>query len=246
MTGVLTITLEKTCKVMDILLETDKEYVAVMKVHQDVSTEKLNTAFAEFQGEIYQVPPARAAVKRRIRIKKIHSIKLLQKKGKYVLFKVDCEAGTYIRKLCVDIGRILGVNSQMVTLRRTRSGVFSEAEAYKPYQVAFAYYMWRERGREDLIRKIVRPVEEALSFLPRIVIKDSAVDPVCHGAYIAVPGVSALSPEIKRGDTVLIQTLKGEAVAIAKANMSTEDIYRGRKGVAANPLKVLMKPGTYS
>ncbi len=42
------------------------------------------------------------------------------------VFWVSCEAGTYIRTLCVHMGLLLGVGGQMQELRRVRSGVMSE------------------------------------------------------------------------------------------------------------------------
>jgi len=81
--------------------------------------------------------------------------------------------------------------------------------------------------------------------LPRIVIKDTAVDALCHGANLAVPGVAKLSPHIRRGDAVGVFTGKGEAVALSKALMTTDEIVIAKSGVAADTGRVLMEPGTY-
>ena len=42
------------------------------------------------------------------------------------IFWVSCEAGTYIRTMCVHLGLLLGVGGQMQELRRVRSGIQSE------------------------------------------------------------------------------------------------------------------------
>ena len=39
---------------------------------------------------------------------------------------MSCEAGTYIRTMCVHLGLFLGVGGQMQELRRVRSGIQSE------------------------------------------------------------------------------------------------------------------------
>ena len=42
------------------------------------------------------------------------------------VFWVSCEAGTYIRSLCVHLGMLLGVGGHMQELRRVRSGIQNE------------------------------------------------------------------------------------------------------------------------
>jgi len=89
------------------------------------------------------------------------------------------------------------------------------------------------------------PMEEMLAFLPKIVIRDSAVDAICHGAQLAAPGVLRLESGIKEGDMVLITTLKGEAVALSEALVSSREMLAMRKGIVARTLRVLMRAGTY-
>ncbi len=47
------------------------------------------------------------------------------------IFWVSCEAGTYIRTLCVHMGLLLGVGGIMQELRRVRSGIQAEGVTKK-------------------------------------------------------------------------------------------------------------------
>jgi len=244
-TGVLPIALEDAAKSLMAVLNAGKEYVAVMKLHDDVPKSRVKEVMSEFVGPIYQVPPVRASVKRRLRTRTIYELEVLEVEGRLVLFRVACEAGTYVRKLCVDIGRALGCGAHMQELRRTRVGVLTEEEAVTLHELSEAVYLWREEGREEAIRRVVMPMEKMLGVLPRIVIRDSAVDAICHGAQLAAPGVLKLDSGIEPGDMVLIMTLKGEAVALAEALISSREILAMRKGLVARTLRVLMRAGTY-
>jgi H/ACA ribonucleoprotein complex subunit 4 len=166
--------------------------------------------------------------------------------GKYVLFKVGCQSGTYIRKLCVDIGEILGCGAHMQELRRTRAGPFTEVEGLTTlYDLLVHVDRWRETGQEGDLRRIVYPMEKALELLPKIYIRDSAVAAICHGAYVAAPGVLSLETDIRKNDRVVIFTQKGEAVAFAQALMSSEEIMKIDHGFVAQTIRVLMDRETY-
>ena len=73
-----------------------------MRLHSDVPEERVREVLDEFQGKIYQRPPARASVKRRVRIRKVYYLDVLEIDGRDVLFRIGCQAGTYIRKICHD------------------------------------------------------------------------------------------------------------------------------------------------
>jgi H/ACA ribonucleoprotein complex subunit 4 len=243
--GVLPVALEDATKVVQALLPAGKEYVCVMKLHGDVDDERLNAVLSEFTGEIYQRPPVRAAVRRKLRIRTVYYIELLEREGRSVLLRVGCEAGTYMRKLCHDIGEALGTGAHMQELRRTKNGPFSEEESVKLHDLADAYAIWRESGKDGPLRKVIRPVEFAVSHLPRLVVRDGAVDALCHGANLAAPGVLELSSDIKRGELVAVVTLKGELIELAKAQMSSEEIMNAEHGIVARPERVVMRPNTY-
>jgi len=245
-TGVLPTALEEATKVVQALLLTGKEYVCVMKLHSQAAEDQIKAILGEFQGTIYQRPPVRASVKRRLRTRKIYYLELLEADGRNVLFKVGCEAGTYIRKLCYDIGEALGCGAHMQELRRTRVGPFVEDEGLVTlHDVSYIFAQWQETKDESLLRKFIYPMEKSLELLPKIYIRDSAVDAICHGAHIAAPGVLSLDTEIKPNDAVVIFTQKGEVVTLAKALASTEEILRMDHGLVAKTLRVLMPRGIY-
>nr|AOZ56124.1 pseudouridine synthase [uncultured korarchaeote] len=216
-----------------------------MYLHGDVGYERLNEVIAKFHGDIFQRPPVRSSVKRKLRVRKIHKIDLLEYEDRYALIRVKCQAGTYIRKLIHDIGQVLLVGASMSELRRIAAGSFTENEAVTLQQLLQAYNTWRESGDEAPLRRIFRPMEYVLRKLPMIIIKDTAVDAICHGAPLTVRGISKLSPNIQPKDIVVIMTLKSEAVAIAEASMSSEEMLSSSRGIAAKPMRVLMDRGVY-
>lgn len=247
MTGVLPITLEESRKIVQALLYSGKEYVCVMKLHGDISQDKVKAALEEFEDTIYQRPPLRASVKRQLRTRKIYYLDFLEMDGRNVLFKVGCEGGTYIRKLCYDIGEVLGCGAHMQELRRTRAGPFVEnsGDSVTLHDVAYWFTEWREQKDDEFLKKIIQPMENALALVPKIYIRDSAVDAICHGANLTAPGVLSLETEIEKGSLVAILTLKGEAVALAKALVSTKEILDMEHGMVAETKRVLMPRGTY-
>lgn len=217
-----------------------------MRLHDDVSEDRLRGVLDEFTGVIYQRPPLRASVKRRVRKRKIYYIDLLDRAGRDVLIKVGCEAGTYIRKLCFDIGEALGCGAHMRELRRVRSGPLTEDENIITLQELYYFYgKWRESGNEQALKRVILPMEKALELIPKIYIRDSAIDAICHGAELTAPGVLYLNSGIKRGDIIAIMSLKGEAVALAKALASTEEIMEMRRGFIALTRRVIMPRDVY-
>jgi len=245
-TGVLPVALEEATKTVQALLVSGKEYVCVMRLHGSTPEKRVKSVLDEFVGIIYQRPPIRASVKRRIRTRKIYYLTLLETADRNVLFQVGCEAGTYIRKLCYDIGEVLGVGAHMQELRRTRAGSFTEQENMVTlHDIAYLQSRWQETKDGNAIHKFVQPMEKVLELLPKIYVRDSAVDAVCHGANLAAPGVLSLETDIKPNATVAIMTQKGEGVALSKALMSTEDVLKIDHGLVAKTVRVLMTRGVY-
>jgi len=244
-TGVLPIALQETTKVVQALLQAGKEYVCVMRTHGEEDEERVVETLKLFEGRIYQRPPIRASVKRRLRIRTIYGINYLEGDGRNWLFNVACESGTYIRKLCYDVGEILGGGAHMHELRRTRSGPFTESSLITMYDLADTVDILSEEGDEGPLRRIIQPMEKALDLLPKIWIRDSAVEAICTGAALAVPGILSLESGIERGSMVAVMTQKGEGVALMKAEMSGDEILKSEHGIAATPIRVLMPRGTY-
>jgi len=183
-------------------------------------------------------------VKVAMRIRKVRSIDVLEISGRDVLFKVDCDAGTYIRTLCVDIGDALGVGANMKALRRTRSGSMTEDASITLQDLTDAVVEWKN-GDEAWLRSMVRPMEDLLEPLPKVIVKDNAVDAVSHGADLNAPGVVSLDESIEKGQPVAMLTIKGEALALGTAAMSARDMYKAYKGKAVKTVRVFLPAGTY-
>ncbi|MGE5638182.1 MAG: RNA-guided pseudouridylation complex pseudouridine synthase subunit Cbf5 [Chloroflexota bacterium] len=246
-TGVLPVTLEDSTKIVQALLYSGKEYVCVMKLHGEVQEASVRRILSEFEDEIYQRPPLRASVKRQLRTRRIYYNEFIEMDGRNVLFRVGCEGGTYIRKLCFDIGEILGVGAHMQELRRTRGGPFTEDDPafVTLHKVANWFADWQEQKDDAILRKFIQPMENALGLLPKIVVRDSAVDALCHGANLTAPGVLSLESGIVKGSIIAILTLKGEAIALAQALVSSEEILHLDHGAVAALRRVVMPRGTY-
>jgi H/ACA ribonucleoprotein complex subunit 4 len=199
----------------------------------------------EFEDIIYQRPPLRASVKRQLRTRRIYYLDFLEMDGRNVLFIVGCEGGTYIRKLCFDFGEALGCGAHMQELRRTRAGPFVEADSVTLHEVAYSFIQWQEKKDDAILKKCVKPMEAALDLVPKVIIRDSAVDAVCHGASLTAPGVLSLETGICKDFMVVILTLKREAVALAKAACSADEVMNMDHGFVARTERVLMQRGTY-
>ena len=244
-TGVLPIMIEHATKLVQILQGSEKEYVCLMRLHGDVKREEVERVMKMFEGKIYQRPPLKSAVKKRLRVREVKKIEILEVEGRDVLFKVTTEAGTYIRKLCTDIGEVLGCGAHMQELRRTRTGIFTEEMSYTLQDLLDAYVFWKEEGEEKYLRQIVKPMELAVVDIPKVVIKDTAVDAICHGADLTARGVCYIEKNVKKGKRVAIFTLKGELVALGNAKMNAEEILRANRGVVVEVTRVIMERGVY-
>jgi H/ACA ribonucleoprotein complex subunit 4 len=244
--GVLPLGLGEATKALGVLLYGPKEYHALGRVHSLPSKEKLNEIVEMFRGEIFQKPPQRSAVLRQTRTRTIYEFEIIEQKERLLLTRILCEAGTYIRKLYYDIGEILGPGATMVELRRTRVDQFSERDGLVTlHELANAFALWEETKDDSKLLKMIKPVEYALSELKSVMIRDSAVDAMCHGAQLAIPGVLKISQNLKKGDIVGVYTQKGEAVALAEATMSEEEIQDATKGYAFETKRIIMAPNTY-
>ena len=244
--GMLPLGLGEATKALGVLLYGPKEYHAICRFHSLPSEQRLGDILREFTGTIYQRPPQRSSVVRRTRVRTIHQMELIERKERLALIRVVCESGTYIRKLFYDMGEILGPGATMIELRRTRVHQFYESGGLvSMHRLADAYATWKETGDETALKSIIQPVEVALSELRAVVIRDSAVDAMCHGAQLAVPGVLGVSPDMSKGDVVAVYTQKGEAVALAECKMSISDIMDATKGHAFETRRIIMAPGTY-
>jgi H/ACA ribonucleoprotein complex subunit 4 len=244
-TGVLPVALGDAARALQVLLVAGKEYVALMKIHKHVEEKKIREVCKSFIGEISQMPPLRSAVKRVQRTREVYYLDVLEVHNTEVLFRVGCEAGTYIRTLCVDIGKKLGCGAQLADLRRIRVGTISEETAITLQDLKDAFIFWKEDGDETDLRKTILSMEQLLEVVPKIVVRDSAVDALCHGANLAVPGVVEIDDEIKKGEIAAVLSLKGEGVALVKMEIPSQEVIEKDTGICASLERVLMNKGTY-
>ena len=217
-TGCLPILLGDATRLSKLLLG-KKEYVVVLELHKGGKNEtELSQVLEEFKGEIYQKPPKKSAVSRKVRVREIYDIELLEIKGRKALLRVECESGTYIRKLCHDIGLILGQGAHMGDLRRTKSYPFDDGELSKLHELVDAVEIWKQEGNEELIREIIHPAESILEGIPKIIISQTAAMQVANGAPVYAPGIiSAEKKEIlTEGMRVVCYTQGGSAVCLGE------------------------------
>lgn len=246
-TGLLPIGLGEGTKALSVLLLGPKEYYALGRLHSHVAPDKLESIIKEFTGDIYQRPPQRSSVKRMTRVRTVFEFESVEQYDRLVLMRILCQAGTYIRKIIYDIGEILGPGATMTELRRTQVSNFAERkdEFVRLHDLADAYQSYSEKGNEEKLRRLVRPIEHCLEGIRAVVIRDTAIDALCHGAQLAVPGVLAVPGDLQVGELVGIYSMKGEIVGLGEAAMTKEQIEESVKGLAFSIKRVIMKPGTY-
>lgn len=249
-TGCLIVCADRATRLVKSQQGAGKEYVCVLKLHgKPTGGEKaVREALGTLTGALFQRPPLISAVKRQLRIRTIHASRLIEWDDERSLgvFWVSCEAGTYIRTLCVHLGMLLGVGGHMQELRRVRSGALSEKDDMVTlHDVLDAQHLYDTTRDESYLRHVVRPLESLLLGLKRLVLKDSAVNAVCYGAKLTLPGLLRFEDGIEIGEEIVLMTTKGEAVAIGIASMSTADLASCDHGIASTIKRVIMERDTY-
>lgn len=155
------------------------------------SEEEIRCAVNSFVGEIEQVPPMYSAIKqngkklyelarqgieveRKPRKVTINSIDILEINGERVKIDVSCSKGTYIRTLCEDIGKKLGVGAYMNTLRRTRTGQFTIEESHTLSEI-------KELKENGGIESIIIPADRMFEEYPSVTLNPKQVKSVTNG-----------------------------------------------------------------
>ena len=244
-TGVLPLLAGKAMRLTGTILTHDKSYLAIFKVHGGIDRSALDDAMSNLTGKVYNVPPEISAVRVQVRTRTISEFKILDIEGESVLVSIKCEAGTYVRTMARDLGLLLNTIVELKELRRPSSGEYTLAQSVTMQQIADAYWLWKERGDETAMRRILHPVETLLLDLPRIVVKDGAAAALSHGAPLLRPGLVSIAKDLKAKQEVLIVTQKGEVVALAKLSVTGSTIQEMKQGEVAKPHTVLMKQDTY-
>ena len=246
-TGLLTLLCGKATRLTDIVLKGDKRYVGVMRFGRDVSDEELEATLSSLNGVIYNVPPLESAVKVQVRTRTIHSLRMLglDANSRIAAFEASCSAGTYIRTLAKDIGLMLGTVCELTELHRDRTGPFDQTMACTMQQLTDASFLHREHGDDSALLRIIAPIEALLTGLPSITVKDGAAAALSHGAPLARPGVVRAQKGVSEGSTVLIKSLKDEAVSVARLSVDSDSLPGMMAGEVAVSRAVIMEPGTY-
>jgi len=239
-TGVQPVAFGKATRIAQFLLTAPKEYICLMYLHKDITEEEIKVEVKKYIGKIQQLPPIKSAVKRQLRTREVYELEILEIVERNILFRVKCQAGTYIRKLCHDLGQTLGTGAHMAELRRSQAGPFTEQDNLITLNdLQDAVHFYKEENNDKFLRYCLQPVENALKYLPKCWIFDTTIESLTHGRDLAIPGISKLE-NFKKGETVAITTLKGELVAVGEALMSGVEININEKGLAIEVKKVFM------
>ncbi|XP_057950736.1 H/ACA ribonucleoprotein complex subunit 4 [Malania oleifera] len=248
-TGNLIVCIDRATRLVKSQQGAGKEYVCIARLHSAVpDTAKVGRALEMLTGAVFQRPPLISAVKRQLRIRTIYESKLLEydPDRHLVVFWISCEAGTYVRTMCVHLGLILGVGGHMQELRRVRSGILGEKDnMVTMHDVMDAQWVYDNYRDETYLRRVVMPLEVVLTSYKRLVVKDSAVNAICYGAKLMIPGLLRFENDIENGEEVVLMTTKGEAIALGIAEMTTAVMATCDHGVVARIKRVVMDRDTY-
>lgn len=215
---------------------------------ESVEKKRVAQELERLKGALFQRPPLISAVKRQLRVRTCYESKLIEhdQDRNLGIFWVSVEAGSYIRTMCVHLGLLLGVGGQMQELRRVRSGIQSEKEGMVTmHDILDAQWLYDNHKDETYLRRVIRPLEALLTNHKRIIMKDSAVNAVCYGAKIMLPGILRYDDAIEMGQEIVVCTTKGEAICLAIAQMTTATIASCDHGVVAKIKRVIMERDTY-
>jgi len=248
-TGCLIVCIDRATRLVKAQQSAGKEYVSVVRLHAAVDDAKvLHRAVETLTGALFQRPPLISAVKRQLRVRTIYESKLLEfdQKRNLGIVWVKCEAGTYIRTLCVHLGLLVGTGGHMQELRRVRSGVLGETDnLVTMHDVIDAQHVYDTTKDEKYLRRCVMPLEVLLTNYKRIVVKDSAVNAICYGAKLMIPGLLRFADGVEINQEVVLMTTKGEAIAVATAQMTTAVMATVDHGVVAKIKRVIMERDVY-
>jgi H/ACA ribonucleoprotein complex subunit 4 len=248
-TGCLIVCIDRATRLVKAQQSAGKEYVGIVRLHAALESERiLYQALETLTGALFQRPPLIAAVKRQLRIRTIYEARLYEYDPIRHLgvFWIACEAGTYVRTLCVHLGLLVGTGGHMQELRRVRSGIMSENDnLVTMHDLLDAQYVHDSSKDESYLRRVIMPLEVVLTSYKRVVVKDSAVNAICYGAKFMSPGLLRFADNIEVNDEVVMITTKGEAIATGIALMTTAVMATVDHGAVAKIKRVIMERDTY-
>lgn len=215
-TGCLPLLLGDATRLAQVFLRGEKEYVTVFECHRPLPAD-FDEVISEFEGDIYQKPPKKSAVNRRLRTRTVHEIETLERTERRALLRIRCESGTYIRKLCHDIGLAIGTGGHMGDLRRIGTDPFDDTTLQQPLEVVDALAYWREDDDPSAILNVVQPGERALQHLPHVRITDGAAESVAAGSPVFAPGIID-GGNVEPGSFVVCTVESGTAVCLGRVS----------------------------
>jgi len=242
--GLLWVGVGPALKLLPLVLEFPKRYVASIVLHGPVPRRDVERVLAEFTGPIYQTPPVRSAVKRERRVRTIHRLTLLEMEGPRLLLDLTADSGTYVRTLAVDVGEALGLGGHMEELRRVANGPFREQDAVTLPELADAAAL-RSSGDPARLLGLLHPIEEVWRQFPSIVVKDGAASAVAHGAGLASGGILSLPRPFSAGAFVALVSRSGELVATGVAVHSSEEVGHVKHGWVVEGTRVFVDPARF-
>jgi len=243
-TGVLPVTLGRACKLAGYFIGCDKTYVGVLETHRECGITELQKLIDDnFVGKIKQTPPHRSAVAQKEREREVYFWKLTEasEDKRSFLFECRVEGGTYIRKLCSDLGEMIG-GAHMGELRRTSAGIFSEAmgngqwamggRVVDLFEFKSAVDKWKNNGDEGALREMVVPAEDATrKALAGVEVDKSAVKSLYIGRPLFANNVIGNVDNITEGEVVA--AFCGD-VFVGVYRRSGEEIIFGRSEFVCN------------
>jgi len=208
-TGVLPVTLGRACKLADYFIKHDKSYVGILHTHSEQDIKVLQKLIDEnFSGKIKQTPPNRSAVKVQERVREVYSWKLTEasEDGRDFLFDCRVEGGTYIRKLCSDLGEMIG-GAHMGELRRTAAGIFDESTLVNLFDFEKAIERYKA-GNEKPLRAMLMPAEDAIKkVLPFVSVEKRVLRALYNGKPLFKKDVVGKVPGLTEGATARCTTI---------------------------------------
>jgi H/ACA ribonucleoprotein complex subunit 4 len=242
--GLLWVGVGPALKLLPLVLEFPKRYVASVVLHGDVPARELGRVLAEFTGPIYQLPPVRSAVKRERRVRTVHRLDLVEHEGPRLLLDLTADSGTYVRTLAVDLGEALGVGAHMEELRRVATGPFVEKDAVPLTMLADAVAA-RRAGDPGFLLGLLHPIEEVWREFPLVVVREGAASALAHGAGLASGGILSVPRAFARGAHVALVTRHGELIATGVAHHDSREIFSVPHGWVVGETRVFVDPARF-
>jgi len=246
-TGCLVVCIDRATRLVKSQQSAGKEYVCIYRLHDSIPQKRVAQELEKLKGALFQRPPLISAVKRQLRVRTVYESRLIEhdEEKNMGIFWISVESGFYARTICVHLGLMLGCGGQMQELRRPRSGVMTEKDAVTMHDILDAQWMYDNHKDESYLRRVIKPLETLLTKHKRIIMKDSAVNAICYGAKILLPGVLRYEAGIEMGEEIVVCTTKGEAICLAIAQMTTATMASCDHGVVAKIKRVVMERDLY-